>query len=291
VLDSLRKRNVHIMKRLFPIVEAMVVQSARGDSASSSGRKMELLSRPYTQLVRKIYDQFVEEQVDATVSMCVKDVRALIEFVTWDTEDRAGGAQRALSEVGCVEMFLIACCVAYDCVAGVSMITIGAFEYRFIIIFYNHISPSQDTASDSGPMTPGRIVQIWEIAEKKKQQQQANSNYNTQRVNAIASPPPPQRSVKKDVKKSAKSTTSSINSDKDITIDESLLFDQWKANNNGEDGGMQIERGEEVFEVVEHRESSKDNVKQSSSNAMVSRVVLLFNTLYCLCVLSPCVMM
>jgi GTPase SAR1 family protein len=231
ILDSLKKRNVHIMKRLFPIVEAMVVQSARSDASS---RRLDMLSKPYTQLVRQIFERFVDQQVEETVAMCTKDLRALIEFVTWDTEDRGGGATRGLT-------------------AG-----------------------SNGGGGGGGPITPGRIVQIWEIAEKKqraKEQKQRES-----RVSAIATPK--SRKVEEKGKKSvigSKSTSSNTG----FTLDDSLLFDQWKASNGGDDGGLvDTDRGDEVdqevFEVVE--QSSPASIDHDIERRAVWLTEQLLNT-------------
>lgn len=91
MLEALRHRVVHIMRRLFPIVEIMVRQTYTG----SSGKHMDMLSRPFIEQVRRIYEQFIELRADSAIDMCSKDLHGMIKYVTWDTEDRGYGQGRA----------------------------------------------------------------------------------------------------------------------------------------------------------------------------------------------------
>lgn len=90
MLEALRHRVVHIMRRLFPIVEIMVRQSYSG---SSGNKQMDMLSRPFLDQVRRIFEQFIEQRADAAIDMCSNDLHGMIKYVTWDTDDRGFSQQ------------------------------------------------------------------------------------------------------------------------------------------------------------------------------------------------------
>ncbi len=91
MLESLRHRVVHIMRRLFPIVEIMVRMSYTG----SGGKQMDMLSRPFIEQVRRIFEQFIDLRADSTIDMCSNDLHGMIKYVTWDTDDRGFGQTRS----------------------------------------------------------------------------------------------------------------------------------------------------------------------------------------------------
>jgi hypothetical protein len=109
MLESLRGRTAHIMKRLSPVIEDMISKSATTAAASASsssggggglsasqaaGAALSLgaHSAPFQQLVRAIFEKFVDEQVDACIARCRDDLVGMTRFVTWDVEDKGGAS-------------------------------------------------------------------------------------------------------------------------------------------------------------------------------------------------------
>ena len=91
MLDSLRLRSTHIMRRLFPIVEATL---RRGLSTYGNDANIHVDSNngPFKEMIRGIYYKFVDEQIDLTISKCKDDLNGMTRFVTWDTDGRGGSA-------------------------------------------------------------------------------------------------------------------------------------------------------------------------------------------------------
>ena len=90
VLDSLRHRTTHIMRRLFPIVESTI---RRSDGFSSgSNPHIDASNGPFRELIRGIYDKFVDQQIESCLSKCKDDLKGMTRFVTWDTDGRGGSA-------------------------------------------------------------------------------------------------------------------------------------------------------------------------------------------------------
>jgi hypothetical protein len=89
LLDALRRRTVHIMKRLYGITEFMLDREGHGLS--------ETHHQPFQEIVRRIFDNFVFKTVDDCLLRCKDDLKALTRFVTWDLHERSAGAlQRSL---------------------------------------------------------------------------------------------------------------------------------------------------------------------------------------------------
>jgi hypothetical protein len=78
MLEALRHRAVYIMKRLYHIVEHI----GRFDA----NQPVDQYSRPFEDMVHRIYVKFVEEQIAACVQKCKDDLSGMTRFVTWDTD-------------------------------------------------------------------------------------------------------------------------------------------------------------------------------------------------------------
>ena len=91
MLDSLRHRTTHIMRRLFPVVEASL---KRGPTKYGKDTNIHIDSKngPFKELIRDIYFKFVDEQIETTIRKCQDDLNGMTRFVTWDTDGRGGSA-------------------------------------------------------------------------------------------------------------------------------------------------------------------------------------------------------
>eukprot|EP00903_Cladosiphon_okamuranus_P020075 g18441.t1 len=100
-LDALRVRTVHVMKRLFGVVEHML---------KSDGMQMsETHQKPFSFIVKRVYENFVEKAVDETLTRCRDDLTALTRFVTWDLHERSAGAlRRSLPDSSMVHIYSMA---------------------------------------------------------------------------------------------------------------------------------------------------------------------------------------
>ena len=85
MLEALRYRTVHIMRRLFPIVEEMMRKSG-------SPLPAETHTRPFQEMIRKIYEKFVRLQIDECLSKCRDDLKGMTRFVTWDVDGKGGSS-------------------------------------------------------------------------------------------------------------------------------------------------------------------------------------------------------
>jgi len=86
MLEALRSRAAHIMKRLYPIVEDMVRKSNSGSSQLGAH------STPFQQMMRNIYYKFVDKQIDSCLERCKDDLIGMTRFVTWDVDDKGGAS-------------------------------------------------------------------------------------------------------------------------------------------------------------------------------------------------------
>ena len=86
MLVALRHRSIHIMRRLCPIVEHMAGRSGGGLSTTDS------YNRPLQDMIRRVYDKFVDSQMEICLSKCRDDVRGLTRYVTWDSDGRGGSS-------------------------------------------------------------------------------------------------------------------------------------------------------------------------------------------------------
>ena len=91
VLDSLRHRAVHVMRRLFPIVESTLTYN-RGSALSENNPHIDTNNSPFKEIIRKIFEKFVDQQIEICLSKCKDDLKGMTRFVTWDTDGRGGSA-------------------------------------------------------------------------------------------------------------------------------------------------------------------------------------------------------
>jgi hypothetical protein len=108
MIESLRIRMSHVMKRVCPVSEYMLVQKRERATLTPYGerfennkdgkndiRKSDFTHNPqFRQLVRTIYDKFVQNCSDSTVVRCHDDLVAQTRFVTWDLHERSSCALR-----------------------------------------------------------------------------------------------------------------------------------------------------------------------------------------------------
>lgn len=105
LLDSLKLRTNHIMDRLFPVAEFMLRQKmerqGRNDY-SGSAEGAEIIHNPqFRDLVRNIYEDFIDKCADSCMMRCRDDLTALTRYVTWDLNERSSGAlMRSLPDQG-----------------------------------------------------------------------------------------------------------------------------------------------------------------------------------------------
>ncbi len=86
------------MKRLYPITEYMLHKNGNG--------LVEAHHRPFQEIVRRIYDNFVHRTVDDCLVRCRDDLKALTRFVTWDLHERSAGAlQRSLPQSQLIQVY------------------------------------------------------------------------------------------------------------------------------------------------------------------------------------------
>ncbi|CAM9551199.1 unnamed protein product [Chrysoparadoxa australica] len=101
LLEGLRVRTVHVMKRLFAVVDYMLKKE--GLAMSDSHQK------PFSFVVRRIFERFVEMGVDDCLMRCRDDLKALTRFVTWDLNERSSGAlHRSLPDASLVQIYSLA---------------------------------------------------------------------------------------------------------------------------------------------------------------------------------------
>jgi hypothetical protein len=87
LLEALRQRSVHIMRRMFPIVEQMVSRNSY-----SVGGATELYTRPLQDVIRQIYFKFIDLKIEECLCKCKDDLRGMTRFVTWDVDGRGGSS-------------------------------------------------------------------------------------------------------------------------------------------------------------------------------------------------------
>jgi hypothetical protein len=105
LLDAFRLRIGHIMGRLCPVSEYMIRQKHERKAASyqylrdgppnNEGFSTDITHNPqFRQLIRTLFDQFVQDCSDNTMIRCRDDLTSMTRFVTWDLQERGGGALR-----------------------------------------------------------------------------------------------------------------------------------------------------------------------------------------------------
>ena len=106
LLEALRLRMCHVMERLYPVSEYMLRQRnerkaasyaymKQGPSDDQAGKAFDITqNNEFRQLVRTIFERFIEQCSESTMSRCHDDLTALTRFVTWDLHERSSGALR-----------------------------------------------------------------------------------------------------------------------------------------------------------------------------------------------------
>jgi hypothetical protein len=97
ILDVLQHRCEYVMKRLFPVVNSIVtVPESRGRLSGSEHKALRALrergaeNRRNEDIVRQIFDKFVEDQMALCLEKCRDDLRGMTRFVTWDIASKGG---------------------------------------------------------------------------------------------------------------------------------------------------------------------------------------------------------
>ena len=85
MLDALRHRTRHIMLRLFPIVELMVRKG-------SYAVPVDAHSRPFQDMVRRIFEKFVDQHMEVCIQKCRDDIKGMTRFITWDVDGKGGSS-------------------------------------------------------------------------------------------------------------------------------------------------------------------------------------------------------
>ena len=85
MLEALRHRSVHIMRRLYPVVEQIIRKS--GNSLP-----VDAYNRPFQDMIRSTYDKFIDEQIGICLDKCKDDLKGMTRFVTWDVDGKGGSS-------------------------------------------------------------------------------------------------------------------------------------------------------------------------------------------------------
>jgi len=102
VLENLRLRTVHVMKRLFSVIEYMIKREG-GIGMHQAHQKQ------FSFIVRRIYENFIEESVDDCLVRSRDDLKALTRFVMWDLHERSSDSvRRTLPDSHSVQIYALA---------------------------------------------------------------------------------------------------------------------------------------------------------------------------------------
>ena len=85
MLEALRHRSSHIMRRMLPIVEDMLRKG-------TSRLPPETHSAPLKDMIRRIFEKFIDEQLDDCIQKCRDDLHGMTRFVTWDVEGKSSSS-------------------------------------------------------------------------------------------------------------------------------------------------------------------------------------------------------
>lgn len=85
MLEALRHRQLHIMRRMLPIVEATL---RKGNGAVPS----ELHSEPLREIIARTFEKFIQKQMDECLQKCRDDLHGMTRFVTWDVDGKGSSA-------------------------------------------------------------------------------------------------------------------------------------------------------------------------------------------------------
>jgi len=108
MLEALRLRMAHVMTKMYAVCEYMIRQKRERNQYSYPGMlnnkvgeaptgATDITNNPmFRQMTRTIYERFVQSCSDSVMMRCRDDLTALTRFVTWDLNDKGGGAAGAL---------------------------------------------------------------------------------------------------------------------------------------------------------------------------------------------------
>lgn len=83
MLEALRHRSVHIMRRMYPVVAQII---------RKSGSSADAYNRPLQEAIQRVYDKFVDEQMSLCLSKCRDDLAGMTRYVTWDVDGKGGSS-------------------------------------------------------------------------------------------------------------------------------------------------------------------------------------------------------
>ena len=88
LLESFAGRCEYIMKNTFDAVDYMVMKENGAESGRRAGGGELAYQKPFRNVVRRIYEEFVEKKAREAVGYCKDDLVALTKYITWDLEER-----------------------------------------------------------------------------------------------------------------------------------------------------------------------------------------------------------
>lgn len=104
MLEALRARATHIMKRLYPMVEDLVHKNLEStvtsrftdvglnSKSATAAAALDTHCEPFQHMMREIYERFVEQQMELCLRKCRDDLYGMTRFVTWDVDDQGGSS-------------------------------------------------------------------------------------------------------------------------------------------------------------------------------------------------------
>ena len=84
LIEALKHRTIHIMRRLFPVVENAIRKSR---TLGNDGINPHLSA-----LIRNIYDKFIDSYMEECLKKCKDDLKGMTKFVTWDVDGKGGSS-------------------------------------------------------------------------------------------------------------------------------------------------------------------------------------------------------
>ncbi len=85
MLESLRHRTAHIMRRLFPVVENIVKRNSKDIPVDN-------YSQQFQEMIRRAYDKFVDQHMEQCLQKCRDDIKGITQFITWDVDGKGGSS-------------------------------------------------------------------------------------------------------------------------------------------------------------------------------------------------------
>ncbi len=85
MLESLRHRTTHIMRRLFPVVESIVKRNSKDIPVDN-------YSQQFQEMIRRAYDKFVDQHMEQCLQKCRDDIKGMTRFITWDVDGKGGSS-------------------------------------------------------------------------------------------------------------------------------------------------------------------------------------------------------